>query len=83
VSGARWYRPLTGMERAVVLDAARGLTAAQSGQKRGLTMHQVYELHKRLRNDTGAKSLPNLVALAIASGDIGFHEIVNEKGGAR
>jgi hypothetical protein len=72
-------RPLTASERGLVLDAARGLTAAQSGKKRGLTIYQVYEVQKKLRRLMGAETLPHLVALAMAYGDIGHFEIIDRK----
>lgn len=68
-------RPLTDFERQLMLDTARGLTADQSARSRGLSYHQVVEAQRKVRELLGASNAAHAVALAMAFGDIGFHEI--------
>lgn len=71
-------RPLTVLEKSLILDIARGLTAEASGKRHGLTTYVVYERHKKLRALFGARTISHVVALAIAYGEIGHNEITRK-----
>lgn len=69
-------RPLTALERVIALEAALGFTAQQTANHQGMTLFQVYEAQRALKTLLGANTLPQMVALAIAYGDVGFDEVL-------
>ena len=63
-------RLLTGTEQMYVIDAARGLTARQSGERRNVSIHTVHSMLVRARRALGARNVAHAVALALIHGEI-------------
>lgn len=63
-------RPLTPSERVYLRDAAKGLTAQQSADRRGVTVNTVLSMLKRAKAALGATNITHAVALAVTTGEI-------------
>ena len=61
---------LTPRERDYILDAAMGLTVAQSAARRNVAINTVKFMIRRARKMLGARNITHAVALAIIAGDI-------------
>lgn len=62
--------PLTNVQLVFLLDAAKGLTAAESARRYGVTEDTVRNALKAVRRKLGALSTTHAVALALARGII-------------
>lgn len=58
-------RGLTPGERKYMVDAARGLTIAESAAAHGITAHGVVRMREKARRVLGARNIAHAVALAI------------------
>lgn len=61
---------LTPRERDYIIDAALGLTVAQSATRRNVAINTVKVMIRRARKMLGARNITHAVALAIIAGDI-------------
>lgn len=68
-------RPLRDHEREYILDAARGLTAAQSAKRRGKSVNSVTSGLATARFAIGADTTLHAVTLALAYGEIIIEDI--------
>lgn len=68
-------KPLTGVQKVFLLDAACGLTAAESARRHHATEDTVRNGLKAARRKLGALSTTHAVALAMARGDLN-HTVV-------
>lgn len=75
---ARDFKGMSYGERAAMLDAARGLTARQSAEKRGCTLNTMYDRQRKVKARLNAKSITHAVALTIAYGYITREEIMED-----
>lgn len=69
-------RALYPKERQYLLDAANGLTAAETAAKHFVAYNTVTSTLKRARAALGARSIAHAVAIALALGDIVPTEIM-------
>lgn len=69
-------RGMSYMEKQIMLDAARGLTAQQSAKKHGCTLVTMQERRRLLRQRLDARNIAHAVALTIAYGYITREEIM-------
>lgn len=68
-------RPLTGRQREVLLLAANGNSNAQIASWRGVTEHSAAEILTAAYRRLGATDRAQAVAIALAVGEIGVHQI--------
>ena len=68
-------RPLTRRQREVLLLAANGNTNAAIAEWRGVTPHSVAEILTAAYRRLGATDRAQAVAIALAVGELGVHEI--------
>lgn len=63
-------KPLTGIQRVFLLDAAMGLTAAESARKRGCGEDNVRHALKAARAKLGARNTAHAVGLVLTDGSV-------------
>lgn len=68
-------RELTRIERAHMLDAARGYTAAESAARRQVSTHTVNSSLKSAKRALGARNITHAVALCLAYGEFGTTDV--------
>lgn len=68
-------RALHPAERRYLLDAARGLTAAESARKRQVTVNTVNTGLKRAKAALGARNITHAVALCLALGEFTAYDV--------
>ncbi len=68
-------RPLTRRQREVLLRAANGNTNQAIAEWRGVTPHSVAEILTAAYRRLGATDRAQAVAIALAIGELGVHEI--------
>lgn len=66
---------LSKRQREVLLLRANGNSCIQIGHKLKVKPQTVYEILGRIYTKYGAEDAPHAVAIALAVGDIGIHEI--------
>ena len=68
-------RALHPAERRYLLDAARGLTAAESARKQQVTVNTVNTGLKRAKAALGARNITHAVALCLALGEFTAYDV--------
>lgn len=63
-------KPLTGIQRVFLLDAAMGLTAAESARKHGCGVDNVSHALKAARAKLGARNTAHAVGLVLTDGSV-------------
>jgi DNA-binding CsgD family transcriptional regulator len=71
----RHTRALHPAERKYLLDAARGLTAAQSAQKNCVSFHTVNTVLKKAKAALGAHNITHAVALCLSLGEFTTYDV--------
>lgn len=69
-------KPLTGVQRVFLLDAAMGLTAAESARKHEQTEDTARNALKAARRKLGALSTTHAVALGLSLGIISYTDVL-------
>lgn len=72
-------RMLTPLERQYILDAARGMTAQESADRRGVNVTTVRAMLARAKKAQGALNITHSAVLAFLHGDITADEVRNLK----
>lgn len=72
---AGYRRVMTERERLVLVDAAQGLSAQQSADRRGTTLFGVQHTLRTVKRALGALTIAHAVAIAITMGYISHEEI--------
>lgn len=74
-----WTRTLHPAERQYLLDAARGYTATQSAKRHGVSYNTVTTSLANAKAALGAFNIAHAVALAMAFGEFGHHDVLGRK----